>query len=65
MTDWTQDRVETLRRLWFEGHSASHIAKVLGGVTRCMVLGKLRREHWFLAPAPRNNRDRDAQNDRG
>lgn len=40
---WTDARVETLRRLWKEGVSAAGIADVLGGVTRCAVIGKARR----------------------
>ena len=30
---WTDERVETLKRMWAEGQSASQIAKELGGVT--------------------------------
>ncbi|MGY6634557.1 MAG: GcrA family cell cycle regulator [Alkalilacustris sp.] len=40
---WTDERVETLRRMWAEGQSASQIAKVLGGVTRNAVIGKVHR----------------------
>lgn len=40
---WTDDRVETLKRLWAEGQSASQIAKELGGVTRNAVIGKVHR----------------------
>ncbi|MEM6733742.1 MAG: GcrA family cell cycle regulator, partial [Myxococcota bacterium] len=29
------------RKLWAEGHSASQIAKELGGVTRNAVIGKV------------------------
>jgi GcrA cell cycle regulator len=32
-----------LRKLWAEGHSASQIAKQLGGVTRNAVIGKVHR----------------------
>lgn len=43
-TDWTNERVERLRALWLEGHSASAIARTLGdGATRSAVLGKLHR----------------------
>jgi GcrA cell cycle regulator len=35
---WTDDRVETLKRMWTEGQSASQIAKELGGVTRNAVM---------------------------
>ncbi len=40
---WTDDRVETLRKLWLDGHSASQIAAELGGVTRNAVIGKVHR----------------------
>lgn len=40
---WTDDRVDTLKRMWAEGLSASQIAKDLGGVTRNAVIGKVHR----------------------
>ena len=40
---WTEDRVDVLKKLWAEGHSASQIAKQLGGVTRNAVIGKVHR----------------------
>ena len=40
---WTDERVETLKRMWGEGASASQIAKELGGVTRNAVIGKVHR----------------------
>ena len=40
---WTDERVETLKRMWNEGQSASQIAKELGGVTRNAVIGKVHR----------------------
>mgnify|MGYP001802903017 CR=1 FL=1 len=40
---WTEDRVEVLKKLWAEGHSASQIANQLGGVTRNAVIGKVHR----------------------
>ncbi|MEM7489334.1 MAG: GcrA family cell cycle regulator [Pseudomonadota bacterium] len=40
---WTDDRVETLKRMWGEGATASQIAKELGGVTRNAVIGKVHR----------------------
>lgn len=59
---WTDDRVETLKRMWSEGQSASAIAKELGGVTRNAVIGKVHRlglsnrteepDAAALAPAP-------------
>ena len=40
---WTDERVETLKRMWVEGASASQIAKELGQVTRNAVIGKVHR----------------------
>lgn len=41
---WTDERVETLKKLWLEGLSASQIAAELGeGVTRNAVIGKVHR----------------------
>lgn len=37
---WTDDRIETLKKLWQDGVSDSQIAKQLGGVTRNAVLSK-------------------------
>lgn len=43
MMSWTDERVETLKKMWGEGQSASQIAKELGGVTRNAVIGKVHR----------------------
>jgi GcrA cell cycle regulator len=40
---WTDERVETLKKLWADGLSASQIAAELGGVTRNAVIGKVHR----------------------
>jgi len=40
---WTEDRVETLKKLWTDGLSASQIARKMGGVTRNAVIGKVHR----------------------
>jgi GcrA cell cycle regulator len=40
---WTEERVETLKRLWLGGFSASQIAGELGGVSRNAVIGKVHR----------------------
>ena len=40
---WTDERVDTLKRMWAEGASASQIAKELGQVTRNAVIGKVHR----------------------
>lgn len=41
--NWTDERVELLRKLWGEGLSASQIAAELGGITRNAVIGKVHR----------------------
>lgn len=40
---WNDERVETLKRMWADGASASQIAKELGQVTRNAVIGKVHR----------------------
>ena len=41
--NWTDERVELLKKLWSDGLSASQIAAELGGVTRNAVIGKVHR----------------------
>ncbi len=43
ISDWSDDRVASLTRLWGEGRTASYIAVELGGVTRSAVIGKVHR----------------------
>ena len=41
---WTDERVETLKRMWLDGKSASQIAAELSnGITRNAVIGKVHR----------------------
>lgn len=40
---WTDERVESLKKLWADGLSASQIATQLGGVSRNAVIGKVHR----------------------
>ena len=40
---WTPDRVDSLKKMWSDGQSASQIANDLGGVTRNAVIGKIHR----------------------
>ena len=51
---WTNDRVNTLKKLWNDGESASVIAHKLGQVTRNAVIGKVHR----LGLAGRANQSR-------
>jgi GcrA cell cycle regulator len=59
---WTEERVETLKKLWAEGLSASQIAARLGmGVTRNAVIGKVHRLNLASrATAPRQPSNRTA-----
>jgi GcrA cell cycle regulator len=41
--NWTDERVEMLKKLWADGLSASQIAGQLGGVSRNAVIGKVHR----------------------
>ena len=41
---WTDERIEQLKTLWQQGHSASQIALMMGdGITRNAVIGKVHR----------------------
>lgn len=42
-SSWTPERVEMLREIWPRGYSASQTASMIGGVTRCAVIGKVHR----------------------
>jgi GcrA cell cycle regulator len=42
-TFWTGENVETMRRLWLDGRSASYIAVLIGAPSRNAVIGKLHR----------------------
>jgi len=41
--NWTDDRVELLKKLWSDGLSASQIAAEHGGISRNSVIGKVHR----------------------
>jgi len=50
---WTDERIESLRKYWDEGLSASQIAEKLGeGVTRNAVIGKAHRLGLQSRPSP-------------
>lgn len=64
-SEWSDDRVEALKRLWNSGLSASQIACELGNVTRNAVIGKVSRlglsgraSKPLSTPKPRKVRDR-------
>ncbi len=41
--DWTDERIELLKKLWADGLSGNQIAAELGGITRNAVIGKAHR----------------------
>lgn len=44
MAQWTDEMVETLRKMWAEGKTASQVSRALGGrVSRNAVVGKVHR----------------------
>ena len=49
---WTDERIETLKKMWEEGHAASKIAEELGGVSRNAVIGKAHRLGLEKRPSP-------------
>ena len=40
---WTEDKVESLKKLWGSGKTASQIAEIIGGISRNAVIGKAHR----------------------
>lgn len=57
ISDWTDERVAELTRLWLEGWSAGQIMRKLGGTTRNAVIGKINRLKLQRAPqGPRQPR---------
>lgn len=50
--EWTEQRIEMLRRLWGQGQTASQIAAALGGITRNAVIGKAHRLGLTGRPSP-------------
>ena len=70
--NWTEERVELLKKYWAEGLSASQIAAQLGGVTRNAVIGKVHRlglsgraKPTSSGPRPRKVRPPSAHRPRG
>ena len=57
---WTDERIDTLRKMWEAGQTASHIAEELGGVSRNAVIGKAHRLGLQSRPSPVKPNDPDA-----
>ncbi|WP_347302080.1 GcrA family cell cycle regulator [Croceibacterium sp. TMG7-5b_MA50] len=49
---WTEERINTLTRMWEGGSTASQIADELGGVSRNAVIGKAHRLGLKARPSP-------------
>ncbi len=49
---WTDERIETLTKMWEGGATASQIAEELGGVSRNAVIGKAHRLGLKARPSP-------------
>ena len=49
---WTDERIDTLRKMWESGSTASQIADELGGVSRNAVIGKAHRLNLQSRPSP-------------
>ncbi|QNA84809.1 GcrA cell cycle regulator [Sphingomonas sp. So64.6b] len=57
---WTDERIDTLRRMWEGGSTASQIAEELGGVSRNAVIGKAHRLGLQSRPSPVKANEPDA-----
>jgi GcrA cell cycle regulator len=49
---WTDERIDSLRKMWEAGQTASQIAEELGGVSRNAVIGKAHRLGLQSRPSP-------------
>lgn len=49
---WTDERIDTLKRMWDSGMTATQIAEELGGVSRNAVIGKAHRLGLQSRPSP-------------
>ncbi|MES2057522.1 MAG: GcrA family cell cycle regulator [Pseudomonadota bacterium] len=58
---WTDERIDTLRKMWESGSTASQIAEELGGVSRNAVIGKAHRLGLQSRPSPVKANEPDAK----
>ena len=58
---WTEERIDTLRKMWEGGQTASQIAEALGGVSRNAVIGKAHRLGLQSRPSPVVSKDAEAK----
>ena len=57
---WTDERIETLTKMWEGGSTASQIADELGGVSRNAVIGKAHRLGLKARPSPVKANEKEA-----
>jgi GcrA cell cycle regulator len=57
---WTDERIDKLKSLWGQGHTASQIADELGGVSRNAVIGKAHRLGLESRPSPVKGNEQEA-----
>lgn len=57
---WTEERIETLTKMWASGMTASQIAEELGGISRNAVIGKAHRLGLKPRPSPVKPNDAEA-----
>jgi len=55
---WTDERIDTLKKMWEGGSTASQIAEELGGVSRNAVIGKAHRLGLKSRPSPVKSGDK-------
>ena len=57
---WTDERIETLTKMWEGGSTASQIAEEVGGVSRNAVIGKAHRLGLKARPSPVKANEKEA-----
>jgi len=58
---WTDERIDTLKKMWDSGLTATQIAEELGGVSRNAVIGKAHRLGLQSRPSPVKANDGEAR----
>ncbi len=58
---WTDERIDSLKKMWAKGMTASQIADELGGVSRNAVIGKAHRLGLKSRPSPVKAKDKKAK----
>ena len=58
---WTEERIDTLKKMWDSGLTATQIAEELGGVSRNAVIGKAHRLGLQSRPSPVKSNEAKAE----